>query len=48
MQPHQKIRRYSLVYKENNEDLKNAYGNNLKFYYEHYVTTGCKENRVHQ
>ena len=34
-------------YKDNNSDLQNAYGDDLKAYYEHYRACGYQENRVH-
>ena len=35
------------VYKDNNEDLRNAFGNaGYEKYFEHYLTYGHKENRV--
>lgn len=35
------------VYKENNEDLRKAFGDDNKQYYIHYINYGHKENRVH-
>ena len=35
------------VYKENNSDLQAAFGSDLKKYYDHYISTGWAENRVH-
>ena len=34
-------------YKENNDDLKTAFGDDWKAYYDHYVQSGCKEGRAH-
>lgn len=35
------------VYKDNNEDLRKAFGDDNKQYYIHYINYGHKENRVH-
>ena len=35
------------VYKQYNEDLRVAFGDNNPLYYQHYVNYGYKENRVH-
>ncbi len=34
------------VYKENNADLVQAFGDNLPAYYEHYMNFGYDENRI--
>ncbi len=34
------------VYKANNEDLVQAYGEELPLYYEHYMKCGYGENRI--
>lgn len=35
------------IYKENNPDLAEAYGDNWRSYYEHYRQSGQTEGRVH-
>ncbi|MGO5230903.1 hypothetical protein ACTQ1U_07610 [Thermoguttaceae bacterium LCP21S3_D4] len=34
------------VYKKNYSDLRSAFGNDLKSYYIHYITSGKAEGRV--
>ena len=34
------------AYKENNEDLADAFGENWASYYDHYMNHGCAEGRV--
>lgn len=35
-----------LVYKENNQDLQDAFGDDLIKYYNHFIQYGVNENRV--
>lgn len=33
-------------YKNNNQDLADAFGNDLMKYYNHFIEYGCNENRI--
>ena len=39
------INYYPLFYKNNNADLQNVFGKNMKSYYQHYIQFGRNEGR---